>query len=88
MDEDVRVKVQFLNPTLDGAAPFAAGNAVMICAIWGLKSFTALLNPFLDGKFTKTKTVYRIEKTPSAEETPTAAAETLMPNASWSGWCS
>ena len=69
------------------APTYAAGNGVLVCAVYPLQSLTGLFTPFLSGRYAKTKSQFRIETIP---ETPlnglVAGGDSDPTGASWS-WC-
>ena len=84
----VRVKVTFANANLstytDDPTAYQAGNAIVICAIYPLKSLTGLIQPFLGPHAAKTKAAFRIEKVAAGGEIP--GGEPPPSGQSW-GFC-
>jgi Flp pilus assembly protein TadG len=91
VSDSVRMRVKIddanLNPLADGAAnAWTAGNAVVICAVLPIQSLTGLFQPFLNGKYAKTKAAFRIEKD-SPPITVYTGGEADPTGQNWS-WCS
>jgi len=65
--DSVRVRVKFANKDLTMPAGAGANyfdrNAIVVCAIYPLSSLSGLFQPFLDGRYARTKAAFRIETT-------------------------
>ncbi len=79
--EQVKVHVAF-------ETSYVAGNGVVICAVYPLQSLTGLFQPFLNGRYSKTRAQFRIETVPDppAAGLSSGGADTDPTGAAW-GWC-
>lgn len=59
------------------------GNGIIVCAVTPLVSTSKLLNPILNGKFTRSKTTMRIEKGSGVVESQANMADPTGQNWSW-----
>lgn len=75
-ETDTRVKVAFPGTN-------QAGNSVVVCAMYPMKSTTGMLKPVFNNRVLKAEVQMRIEK---ADSGLTAANETALTNADWT-WC-
>lgn len=80
-----RVRVKFDKADLTPGGTFAAGNALVICAIHQLTSLTGLLQPVLNGRVVKTKAAFRIESA-DPTQTYTEGGESAPSGQNWN-WC-
>ena len=90
--DTVLVRVKFAKQDLTGATDtdpslYAAGNALIICAVYPLQSLTRFLQPALDGHYARTKAAFRIEKlSAGGEGSEIAGGDTAPPSQDWA-WC-
>jgi Flp pilus assembly protein TadG len=85
-DTNVRLKLLIDNPMLTSAGqPFAVNNGLVLCASYKLSSVSGIFDPILNGRYTRTKTTYRIEQ-PSAAPIVAETSETDPSGGAWS-WC-